>query len=42
MAGKLIHILREFSHTLNGFDLYYPHHNVSPALRAIIDALKLK
>ena len=41
-SGKLIHVLREFSHTFSGFHLYYPYHNVSPALRAVIDTLKLK
>lgn len=41
-SGQLIHVLREFSHTFSGFHLYYPHHNVSPALRAVIDALRVK
>ena len=34
-------VLQRFSHRLDGLFLYYPHRNVSPALRAVIDTLKL-
>jgi hypothetical protein len=33
--------LKPYSHRLAGLYLYYPHRNVSPALRVVIDALKL-
>ena len=39
--GTLIRVLQRFSHRLEGLDLYYPHRNVSPALRALIDTLRL-
>lgn len=39
--GKLIRVMQKFSHRLDGLYLYYPHRNVSPALRAVIDILKL-
>jgi hypothetical protein len=26
---------------MDGLNLYYPHRNVSPALRAVIDTLKI-
>lgn len=39
--GKLIRVLQRFSHRLDGLHLYYPHRNVSPALRVVIDTLKL-
>lgn len=39
--GTLIRVLQRFSHRLDGLYLYYPHRNVSPALRALIDTLKL-
>ena len=39
--GTLIRVLQRFSHRLEGLYLYYPHRNVSPALRALIDTLKL-
>lgn len=39
--GTLIRVLQRFSHRLDGLFLYYPHRNVSPALRAVIDTLKL-
>ncbi|MNG21649.1 LysR substrate binding domain protein [compost metagenome] len=38
--GTLIRVLQRFSHRLDGLYLYYPHRNVSPALRALIDTLK--
>lgn len=40
--GELIQALKEYSHTFTGFHLYYPHRNVSPALRAVIECLRLK
>ena len=39
--GTLIRVLPRFSHRLEGLYLYYPHRNVSPALRALIDTLRL-
>ena len=39
--GTLIRVLPRFSHRLEGLCLYYPHRNVSPALRALIDTLRL-
>ncbi|WJM85079.1 LysR family transcriptional regulator [Dickeya chrysanthemi] len=39
--GTLIRVLQRYSHRLAGLHLYYPHRNVSPALRMVIDALKL-
>ncbi|MGL4192055.1 MAG: LysR substrate-binding domain-containing protein [Vibrio sp.] len=39
--GTLIQVLKSYSHRLAGQYLYYPHRNVSPALRVVIDALKL-
>lgn len=39
--GTLIPVLQSFSHRLDGQHLYYPHRNVSPALRMVIDALKI-
>ncbi|AHE50449.1 LysR family transcriptional regulator [Aeromonas hydrophila 4AK4] len=38
--GTLIRVLPRFSHRLEGMYLYYPHRNVSPALRALVDTLK--
>ncbi|WP_338891230.1 LysR family transcriptional regulator [Aeromonas rivipollensis] len=38
--GTLIRVLSRFSHRLEGMYLYYPHRNVSPALRALVDTLK--
>lgn len=39
--GTLIRVLQRYSHRLAGLHLYYPHRNVSPALRMVINALKL-
>ena len=39
--GSLIRVLKIYSHRLAGLHLYYPHRNVSPALRMIIETLKL-
>lgn len=38
--GTLIRVLMRYSHRLAGLYLYYPHRNVSPALRVVVDALK--
>ncbi|HBO38045.1 MAG TPA: LysR family transcriptional regulator, partial [Pasteurellaceae bacterium] len=38
---RLIRIFTEQSYVFPGFHLYYPHRNVSPALRVVIDTLKL-
>ncbi|WP_230352247.1 LysR family transcriptional regulator [Lelliottia sp. WAP21] len=40
-AGRLIRVLQRFSLRLDGSFLYYPHRNVSPALRVVIDTLKI-
>ncbi|WP_105665636.1 LysR family transcriptional regulator [Cronobacter dublinensis] len=39
--GRLIRVLKPWSQRLEGSFIYYPHRNVSPALRAVIDTLKL-
>lgn len=39
--GTLIRALQRYSLRLEGSFLYYPHRNVSPALRAVIDTLKI-
>ena len=39
--GTLIRVLMRYSHRLAGLYLYYPHRNVSPALRVVVDALKI-
>lgn len=39
--GRLIRVLKPFSHIFPGWYLYYPHRNVSPALRRVIDILKI-
>lgn len=39
--GALIRVLQRFSLRMEGLFLYYPHRNVSPALRAVIDTLKI-
>lgn len=40
-AGKLIRVLQPYRIALEGLYLYYPHRDVSPALRMVIDALKI-
>ncbi|HCQ7753146.1 LysR family transcriptional regulator [Citrobacter sp. 50677481] len=40
-SGTLIRVLQRYSQRLEGSFLYYPHRNVSPALRAVIDALRI-
>ena len=39
--GTLIRVLQRYSLRLEGSFLYYPHRNVSPALRAVIDTLRI-
>ncbi|OCG60440.1 hypothetical protein A9G37_03805 [Gilliamella sp. GillExp13] len=39
--GVLIRVLHRFSLKLEASYIYYPHKNISPALRAVIDALKI-
>ncbi|MWP21721.1 LysR family transcriptional regulator, partial [Escherichia coli] len=39
--GKLIRVLKRYSLRMEGLFLYYPHRNVSPALRMVIDTLKI-
>jgi DNA-binding transcriptional LysR family regulator len=41
-AGRLVQVLDEWCHAFAGWHLYYPSRHVSPALRALIDALKWK
>ncbi|WP_150538522.1 LysR family transcriptional regulator [Actinobacillus vicugnae] len=38
--GELVQVLKEYSYTFTGFHLYYPHRNVSPALKCVIDTLR--
>ena len=40
-SGKLIRVLQPYSISLEGSYLYYPHRDVSPALRVVIDTLKI-
>ncbi|WP_024873456.1 LysR family transcriptional regulator [Tolumonas lignilytica] len=40
--GTLIRVLKRYSHRFAGLHLYYPHRNVSPALRMVIETLKMK
>ncbi len=39
--GTLIRVLQRYSQRLEGSFLYHPHRNVSPALRAVIDTLRM-
>jgi Transcriptional regulator len=39
--GTLIRALKMYSQRFAGFYLYYPHRNVSPALRMVIETLKI-
>lgn len=39
--GKLIRVLLCYSLRMEELFLYYPHRNVSPALRRVIDTLKI-
>lgn len=38
---KLIRVLQRYSLRMERLFLYYPHRNVSPALRMVIDTLKI-
>lgn len=40
-TGRLIRVLQPYTITLEGLYIYYPYRDVSPALRIVIDALKL-
>lgn len=40
VQGSLIRVLQRYSQRLDGSFLYYPHRNVSPALRIVIETLK--
>ena len=35
-----VRILQDASHTFTGFHLYYPHRNISPALRCVVERLR--
>ncbi|MBB6054694.1 LysR family transcriptional regulator [Tolumonas osonensis] len=39
--GTLIRVLKRYSHRFAGLHLYYPHRNVSPALRMVVETLKM-
>ncbi|WP_233437164.1 LysR substrate-binding domain-containing protein [Muribacter muris] len=39
-SGELIRLFGDYGQSLAALYLYYPHRNVSPALRAVIDCLK--
>ncbi|WP_372378076.1 LysR family transcriptional regulator [Vibrio natriegens] len=39
--GNLIQVLKPYSYSLEELFLYYPHRNVSPSLRRVIDVLKI-
>lgn len=39
--GSLICVLKSYSHSFPGLHLYYPHRNVSPALRVVIETLRI-
>lgn len=39
--GRLVRVLQSYSICMEGLYLYYPHRDVSPALRAVIDILKI-
>ncbi len=39
--GALIRVLQCYSQRPEGSYIYYPHRNVSPALRAVIDTLRI-
>lgn len=40
--GKLIRVLQQYSMCLDGSYIYYPHRNVSPALRVVIETLRYR
>lgn len=39
--GTLIRVLKPYSHRFAGVHLYYPHRNISPALRVVVEALRI-
>lgn len=39
--GRLVRVLIPFSHRFAGLYLYYPHRNVSPALRMVVETLRM-
>ena len=41
-TGRLVQVLTEWCHPFAGWHLYYPNRHVTPALRALTDALKWK
>ena len=41
-SGRLVQVLAEWCEPYSGLHLYYPLGQVTPALRALIDALKWK
>ncbi len=40
-AGRLIPVLEDYAATFTGYHLYYTSRNVSPAIKVVIDALRL-
>ncbi len=41
-AGRLVQVLDQWCIPFGGLHLYYPSRHVTPALRALIDALRWK
>lgn len=39
--GRLIRVLKPFSHHLGAWYLYYPHRNITPALRMVVEHLRV-
>jgi DNA-binding transcriptional LysR family regulator len=39
--GKLIRVLKPYSHRFGGLHLFYPHRNVSPAFRMVVETLRM-
>lgn len=39
--GRLIHVLQAYAERLPALYLYYPHRTISPALRAVVDVLRV-
>ena len=40
-SGRLLRVLPQYSIGFTGFHLYYPHRQVSPALRLVVEALRI-
>lgn len=40
--GKLVSVLASFCPHLPALYLYYPHRNISPALKVVVDTLKVE